>query len=334
MIVSSSMDLHGRRVLIDGRNLELRQGTGLKTYGLTLIEALTELGASPKVLLSRQGVYGLFGDELADWTRARRSCALFKALVRAPFKVEEQRAMKDIIITRGLSDSDFINHVGLFVLPDAYEIADQLNRLRVPMKLRVSPSVDVWHTTVPSWIDVLDAQKITTIHDLIPQSEMPVEGFYAGGGAALFQTRLLRSFLDATAYAPFYWEDVEWGWRARKSGYRVLFCPESVAHHSRRSTIDRHYEPAEVDFVVQRNRLLFQLRNLLAAGSAERAIEEIARSAGRIAEQFRAPRIFWKIALGRLWNHLARPGSSRPSTATGCSRRRDTLPLRRSPAGW
>jgi glycosyltransferase involved in cell wall biosynthesis len=168
MVASPNMDLHGRRVLIDGRNLELRQGTGLKTYGLTLIEALTGLGASPKVLLSRQGVYGLFGDAFADWTRARRCCALFKAMLRAPFKVEEQRAMKDIIITRGLSEFDFINHAGLFLLPNAYDLADQLNRLHTPMNLRVSPSVDIWHTTVPSWIDVLDTPKITTIHDLIP----------------------------------------------------------------------------------------------------------------------------------------------------------------------
>jgi MoaA/NifB/PqqE/SkfB family radical SAM enzyme/GT2 family glycosyltransferase len=190
--------------------------------------------------------------------------------------------------------------------PHALEAA---GRCRSPRSFAIASQIVLKDATrfrdETNWTTLFLEDGLVTIHDLIPQSEMPVEGFYAGGGAALFQTRLLRSFLDATAYAPFYWEDVEWGWRARKSGYRVLFCPESVAHHSRRSTIDRHYEPAEVDFVVQRNRLLFQLRNLLAAGSAERAIEEIARSAGRIAEQFRAPRIFWKIALGRLWNHLA-----------------------------
>ncbi|HEU0140122.1 MAG TPA: glycosyltransferase, partial [Bryobacteraceae bacterium] len=159
-----------------------------------------------------------------------------------------------------------------------------------------------------NWTTLFLEDGLVTIHDLIPRSEVPVEGFYAGGGAALFQTRLLRSFLDATVYAPFYWEDVEWGWRARKSGYRVLFCPASIAHHTRRSTIERHYSPAEVESVLQRNRLMFQLRNLSGAGSVRRAVEEIARSPHSMVDYFGRPWTLWNIALGRLWNRAAAIG--------------------------
>ena len=159
-----------------------------------------------------------------------------------------------------------------------------------------------------NWTTLFVENGLATIHDLIPRSDMSVEGFYAGGGAALFQTRLLRSFLDASVYEPFYWEDVEWGWRARKSGYRVVFCPASVAHHCQRSTIARHYSTEEIEAVVERNRLLFQLRNFTTASSVERVIEEISASPPSVAEYFRHPKVIWRIVLGRLWNHAAAIG--------------------------
>ena len=48
------MDLQGLSVLLDGYNLQLSQGTGIKTYGLSLIEALDSLGADVWVLFSRR----------------------------------------------------------------------------------------------------------------------------------------------------------------------------------------------------------------------------------------------------------------------------------------
>jgi GT2 family glycosyltransferase len=75
-----------------------------------------------------------------------------------------------------------------------------------------------------NWTTLFIENGLATIHDLIPQSSDIVDSFYAGGGASLFQTRLLHRFLDVAAYDPFYWEDVEWGWRARKLGLCVRFC--------------------------------------------------------------------------------------------------------------
>jgi GT2 family glycosyltransferase len=193
--------------------------------------------------------------------------------------------------------------------PDALEA---LSRHRDTTCFAVASQIILKDTTrfrdETNWTTLFLEDGLATIHDLIPRSDMPAEGFYAGGGAALFQTRLLRSFLDAPVYDPFYWEDVEWGWRARKSGYRVLFCPVSGAHHSQRSTIARHYSTEEIEAVVERNRLLFQLRNFTEASSVERIIEEISRSPRSIAEYFRHPTVIWRIVLGRLWNHAAAIG--------------------------
>ena len=156
-----------------------------------------------------------------------------------------------------------------------------------------------------NWSSLLVESGVATIHDWIPRSDMPAETFYAGGGSSLFQTRLLRRFLDASAYAPFYWEDVEWGWRARKLGYRSVFCAHSIAHHRQRATIGKHYTAAEVERIIQRNRFLFQLRNFTTAGSLSQVLEAIARSPQEITDYFLDRRTLWKIACGRIWNHLA-----------------------------
>jgi hypothetical protein len=76
-------------------------------------------------------------------------------------------------------------------------------------------------------------------------------------------------------YHPFYWEDAEWGVRAWRSGYEVLFCPRSRAIHVHRATVSQFYEPAEVDRVFRRNAQQFDLRNDLTGTSLEQLIQRI-----------------------------------------------------------
>lgn len=86
---------------------------------------------------------------------------------------------------------------------------------------------------------------------------------YVGGGSGLFRRSLLRRFIRRTrAYAPFYWEDVEWGALAWRYGYQCIFCPASRAMHGHRRTVARYYSEREVAKVFERNRLRFHLRNL------------------------------------------------------------------------
>ncbi|HET8548964.1 MAG TPA: SPASM domain-containing protein [Bryobacteraceae bacterium] len=142
---------------------------------------------------------------------------------------------------------------------------------------------------------------VVTVHDVIPASASPVETFYAGGGASLFQRRLLLRLLT-DAYDPFYWEDVEWGWRSRKLGYRALFCPASIAHHTQRGTISRHFTPDDIELILERNRLLFQLRNMTESGSTEAVLDEVSRLPPETVDWFRRPRVLAGIAASRLWN--------------------------------
>ncbi len=146
---------------------------------------------------------------------------------------------------------------------------------------------------------------LATIHDLIPESADTVEHFYSGGGASFFERRLLLRVLDPWAYRPFYWEDVEWGWRARKLGFHSLFCAASVAHHAQHSTIAKFYPSEEVERIVERNRFLFQLRNFTTAGKLEELALAIARSDDGVSTYFLTPAARLLIARGRLWNHRA-----------------------------
>ncbi len=46
------MNLNNIHVLVDGYNLELQQGTGVKTYGVSLVQALNKLEAEISILYS------------------------------------------------------------------------------------------------------------------------------------------------------------------------------------------------------------------------------------------------------------------------------------------
>ena len=99
------------------------------------------------------------------------------------------------------------------------------------------------------------------LHDREPIDASVRGNLYAGGGASLFQTALLRRYLALSrAYAPFYFEDADWSLQAWADGYRVLFCAASQAVHEHRGTIGRYLAAATVDRVVHRNLAHFRWR--------------------------------------------------------------------------
>jgi GT2 family glycosyltransferase len=101
------------------------------------------------------------------------------------------------------------------------------------------------------------------LFDRTPEPDGLVRGsLYAGGGSSLFDAALLKCFAAGTkSYAPFYWEDVDWGLQAWRNGLEVLFHPGSVAWHRHRATISRCYPADEVERIIARNGVLFELRN-------------------------------------------------------------------------
>ena len=127
------------------------------------------------------------------------------------------------------------------------------------------------------WIDwYVDGTGIRVFHAEPGSSTEPRDSLCASGGAALFRTTPLRRYLrDSTIYDPFYWEDVEWGVRARQDDYRVVFCPAARAHHRHRATTTRFYAPAEIERILERNRILLDLRNAVTRNGAEWLLQRV-----------------------------------------------------------
>lgn len=110
-------------------------------------------------------------------------------------------------------------------------------------------------------LPVLNADGQLELHDLLPPDETPRLHVYAGGGASLFLREPLQRYLRLSqAYAPFYFEDADWGMQAWAEGYRVLYCPRSQAVHEHRATIARYHSEAEIQAVIVRNLAHFRWR--------------------------------------------------------------------------
>jgi len=89
--------------------------------------------------------------------------------------------------------------------------------------------------------------------------------FACGGAAAVDRRRFLEMGGLDPLYAPFYWEDVDLSWRARKRGYAILHAQASVVHHEHAATIGARFAAADIKVIHERNRLLFQWKNLTSA---------------------------------------------------------------------
>ena len=85
---------------------------------------------------------------------------------------------------------------------------------------------------------------------------------WASGGSAIFK----RSIWDKIGglneiYAPFYWEDIDLGFRAWKMGYKIIWDNKSLVFHEHESTAKK-INPAYLSLIKQRNEILFNWINI------------------------------------------------------------------------
>lgn len=158
------------------------------------------------------------------------------------------------------------------------------------------------------WTDFHTDKGSIDIYDRTPENDKLVRAhLYAGGGSSLYRTRLLRRYTsEARDYSPFYWEDADWGVRAWTEGWQVLFCPESHAHHHHRSTIGKYYAAAEVDRIIRRNAILFDLRNALSRQPPGVQLHRIAILAPQSRRELSGIRLALRAMRARLATHQSR----------------------------
>ncbi len=101
---------------------------------------------------------------------------------------------------------------------------------------------------------------------------------YANGGGMAFRRDMWLALggFDPL-YHPFYWEDVDIGYRAWGRGWKVLYEPVSVVYHDQGSTMARVHRPAHIELMSAKNAVLFTWKNLLDARLFRRAIAAQAR---------------------------------------------------------
>lgn len=87
---------------------------------------------------------------------------------------------------------------------------------------------------------------------------------WVSGGSGAFR-RLMWNQLGGmdTLYNPFYWEDIDLSYRARKAGCKTLFEPKSIVHHyHEEGKIKREYASQDVKRIAYRNQFIFIWKNI------------------------------------------------------------------------
>ncbi len=119
-----------------------------------------------------------------------------------------------------------------------------------------------WHVSVADFTDgFLDISRTKKVK---PGSKEPQKAFWVCGGHSMFRRSMWFEMggLDEL-FSPFYFEETDLCYRAWKRGYQVLWHPQAkVIHNHRQSVIKKFFLRRRIDFIAERNRLLFVWKNI------------------------------------------------------------------------
>lgn len=88
-----------------------------------------------------------------------------------------------------------------------------------------------------------------------------ISGWLSGGSSVIRRELFLKLGGFDPVYSPFYFEDLDLGYRAWKSGYQLLWEPKCVVEHHHESTMSK-FPKRHLDYIKERNRLLIVWRNI------------------------------------------------------------------------
>lgn len=95
------------------------------------------------------------------------------------------------------------------------------------------------------------------------KSGKPHFSAWANGGSAAFRKSIWQKLggLDLL-YHPFYWEDIDLGYRAWRQGYKIIWEPRAVVEHHHQTTIGSAFPKDYINFISARNQLIFIWKNI------------------------------------------------------------------------
>jgi glycosyltransferase involved in cell wall biosynthesis len=183
-VTSLDKDANGRpcRVIFDGLNLALSQGTGIATYTRTLTRVARALGYDVGVVYSTPFTPANdalmreidFFDEKS--AAIRQGAKAVKRIVnyaidqiRCHFPVKPTSIeFSGAVIPRQFADS-LADHDRAFVARNLFASADAFySRRRAFVTLAFDPRPDIFHCTYPLPLRVKSGRNVYTIHDLVP----------------------------------------------------------------------------------------------------------------------------------------------------------------------
>ncbi len=93
--------------------------------------------------------------------------------------------------------------------------------------------------------------------------DRPTTAWVSGGSGAFRRSMWNQLGGMDTLYNPFYWEDIDLSYRARKAGWKTLFEPKSVVrHYHEAGKIKREFNAKYVKKIAYRNQFIFIWKNV------------------------------------------------------------------------
>lgn len=85
----------------------------------------------------------------------------------------------------------------------------------------------------------------------------------AGGGAAVFRTRLFNALggFDSL-YRPAYSEDTDLSHRAWQKGWKIVYAPKAILYHREGGTIKDQYKKDKLTQQIHKNQIVWMVRNV------------------------------------------------------------------------
>ncbi|WP_154223984.1 glycosyltransferase family 4 protein [Marinicella rhabdoformis] len=171
------------KILVDGFNLNLKKGSGIKTYGITLLDAYSSMDNQVDVLLDNEFTTGknVILDEvnLFDQDEIRpKSKFKFQLLNNIKALSYLIRKRSGHLIKPQVTEPDPMNYLSqvsgsryqyIENIPDVFHSANRLfavTKKVTSLKLKQKP--DIFHLTTPWPVKVPGVKTVVTIHDLIP----------------------------------------------------------------------------------------------------------------------------------------------------------------------
>ncbi len=170
-------------ILVDGFNLALKKGSGIKTYGTTTLDAYQALGYEVGVLTDNQYVTGenplLDEVNLFDQDEVRLHPWLnykwLRNLRAASYALRSRKSHRVVPHYVEPDPDNYLSKVGgdkysyIENIPDVFHLANRMFALTKRLtKIKPTERPDIFHLTTPWPVKIPGVKTVITIHDLIP----------------------------------------------------------------------------------------------------------------------------------------------------------------------